>query len=75
MMPAVYIGTVEGFRNVPAIDLYNLMVPVGEHPIGSTVSRKTLERYGYQLPRLSVRAREHARRGVRHGVPRLQAAW
>lgn len=48
--PAVYIGTVAGFRELPAIDLYNLLVPVGEHPVGSTVSRTTLERYGYRLP-------------------------
>jgi hypothetical protein len=48
--PAVYIGTVAGFRDLPAIELYNLLVPVGEHPVGSTVSRRTLERYGYQLP-------------------------
>ena len=49
-MPAVYIGTVAGFRELPAIELYNLLAPVGEHPIGSTVSRRTLERHGYRLP-------------------------
>jgi hypothetical protein len=48
--PAVYIGTVAGFRELPAIDLYNLLAPVGEHPVGSTVSRRTLERFGYRLP-------------------------
>lgn len=54
-LPAVYIGTVAGFRELPAIDLYNLLVPVGEHPVGSTVSRTTLERFGYRLPAVTRR--------------------
>jgi hypothetical protein len=49
-LPAVFIGTLPGFRELPAIDLYNLLTPVGEHPAGSTVSGRTLERHGYRVP-------------------------
>ena len=30
-----------------AIELMALLSPVGHHPVGSTVSRQTLERHGY----------------------------
>lgn len=50
--PGEYIGTLPGFRDLPAIDLYNLVVPVGDHPVGSTVSRRTLEKHGYRMPAL-----------------------
>lgn len=50
LAPAKYIGTLAGFRDLPAIDLYNLTAWVGEHPPGSTVSRRTLERHGYVPP-------------------------
>ena len=53
--PAVYIGTQPGFRNIPAIELYNLLQPVGEHPPGSTVSRNTLERHGWVVPKVRRR--------------------
>jgi hypothetical protein len=43
-----------GFQNLPAIDLYNLHVPVGVHPIGSTVSRTTLEKHGFRVPVLTA---------------------
>ncbi len=52
ILSAIYIGTMPGFAHLPSIDLYNLLVPVGEHPIGSTVSRRTLEKHGVQVPRL-----------------------
>ena len=58
--PAVYIGTQPGFRNIPAIELYNLLQPVGEHPPGSTVSRSTLERHGWVVPK--VRRKRPGRR-------------
>ncbi len=48
--PAQYLGLQPGFRHIPAIELYNLLAPVGEHPRGSTVSRQTLEKHGYTLP-------------------------
>ncbi|MGC4072799.1 MAG: hypothetical protein QM760_09810 [Nibricoccus sp.] len=48
--PAQYVGLQPGFRHLPAIELYNLLAPVGEHPRGSTVSRQTLEKHGYTLP-------------------------
>lgn len=52
-MAATYIGSMPGFAHLPAIELYNLLVPVGEHPAGSTVSRNTLEKYGIPVPRWS----------------------
>src|SRR5688500_17098110 len=48
--PAIYIGTMAGIQHLPAIDLYNLLAPVGVHPVGSTVSRTTLETHGFCLP-------------------------
>ena len=53
-LPATYIGTMPGFENLPAIDLYNLLVPVGVHPVGSTVSRTTLEKHGFRVPVMTV---------------------
>jgi hypothetical protein len=48
--PAKFIGIQEGFGLVPPVELYTLDAPVGEHPVGSSVSRQTLERHGYQVP-------------------------
>jgi hypothetical protein len=47
-VPAVYLGTQPGFNQVPPVELYNLLVKVGHHPVGSTVSRQTLEEHGYR---------------------------
>jgi hypothetical protein len=47
--PAVYVGMQPGFRRLPAIELYTLIAPVGDHPVGSTVSRQTLEKHGINL--------------------------
>ena len=57
-LPATYIGTMPGFENLPAIDLYNLHVPVGVHPVGSTVSRTTLEKHGFRVPVLTASKRK-----------------
>jgi hypothetical protein len=48
--PAVYLGTLPGFRQQPPIELYNLLDQVGLHPAGSTVSRQTLEDHGLVPP-------------------------
>jgi hypothetical protein len=48
--PAVYLGTQSGFKNQPPVELYNLLAKVGRHPVGSTVSRKTLEDHGLIPP-------------------------
>ena len=48
--PAIFIGVQRGYRGVPALELFNLLSPVGNHPVGSTVSRKTLEDHGYIVP-------------------------
>jgi hypothetical protein len=53
---AIYIGTMPGHAQVPPLDLYNLLVPVGEHPAGSTVSRGTLERHGVPVPAIAARS-------------------
>lgn len=46
-IPAFYVGIQPGYQNLPPIELYTLVAPVGEHPAGSTVSRQTLEKYGF----------------------------
>lgn len=66
--PAVYLGFQPGFKSIPGIELYNLLRPVGEHPVGSTVSRQTLESHGYVVP-----ARRR-RRAARRRTPVLQRA-
>ena len=45
--PAQFIGIQPGFADQSAIELYVLLSPVAHHPVGSTVSRQTLERHGY----------------------------
>ena len=47
--PAVFLGVQPGFDTHAAIELYVLLAPVGHHPVGSTVSRQTLEKHGYSL--------------------------
>lgn len=47
--PAVFLGVQSGFLHLPPIELFTLLVPVGEHPAGSTVSRQTLESHGYRV--------------------------
>lgn len=53
--PAIYLGTQPGFKDVPPIELFNLLAKVGNHPAGSTVSRKTLEHFGYEPPAFTPR--------------------
>lgn len=45
--PAVFLGIQPGFDHHASIELYVLLSPVGHHPVGSTVSRQTLERHGF----------------------------
>ena len=45
--PALFLGIQPGFGDVSPIELYVLLSPVGHHPVGSTVSRQTLERHGF----------------------------
>lgn len=53
--PAKFIGVQDGFGLMPSIELYVLNAQVGEHPIGSSVSRQTLERHGYYVPPVAPR--------------------
>ena len=45
--PALFLGVQEGCNHIPAFEVYLLLAPVGEHPVGSTISRQTLEKLGY----------------------------
>ena len=49
-IPATYIGTQHwpAGSNYPSLPLYNLLVDIPGHPVGSTVSLQTLQRAGYQ---------------------------
>ena len=47
---ATFVGIQEGFGAIPDFELWNLLIPVGIHPEGSTVSRATIEAHGYRLP-------------------------
>lgn len=55
--PAVWLGWQEGLPatakhvGVPGFECWNLTAPVGRHPVGSTVTRRTLEQHGYRVPR------------------------
>ena len=50
-MTVVFAGLQEtGFDELPAFSLYNLIEDLPAHPKDSTLSRNTLERYGYVFP-------------------------
>jgi len=54
-----------GFGEVAAIELYVLISPVGHHPVGSTVSRQTLERHGYHI---LIDHRQHNRASLQDAI-------
>jgi hypothetical protein len=47
--PAEFLGTQPGYLHLPPIELFNLLAPIDGYPVGSTVSRETLERRGYRI--------------------------
>ena len=49
-IPVKYIGTQYWPAGIPypPLPLYNLLVEIPGHPVGSTVSLQTLNREGYQ---------------------------
>lgn len=47
--PAEYLGTQPGYLHLPPIELFNLLAPVDDYPVGSTVSREALERRGFRI--------------------------
>jgi len=49
-MEIVYRGTQKGFEDLPDMPLYDLTVDISGHPIGSTVTRCTLDSSGFVLP-------------------------
>jgi hypothetical protein len=46
--PALFLGVQEGCDVIPAFEVYVLLAQVGDHPVGSTISRQTLEKFGYR---------------------------
>ena len=46
---AVYIGTQQGTAHCPSFELFNLLEEVDGHPVGSTVSGRTIARLGYVI--------------------------
>lgn len=47
--PAEFLGTQPGYLHLPPIELFTLLAPVDDYPVGSTLSRETLERRGYRV--------------------------
>lgn len=47
---AQFIGIQEGVGRQPAFELFNLLADIEGHPVGSTVSRATIEEAGYTCP-------------------------
>jgi hypothetical protein len=47
----VFKGVMEGIpqKGIPDLDLFNLREDLGPHPANSTVSQKTLEKYGFKV--------------------------
>ena len=39
---AVYVGTQQGIGHIPDLRLFNLVVPLGHHPVGSTLTDTTI---------------------------------
>ena len=48
MVKADYCGVMDG------IELWTILEPIPGHPVGSTVSRQTLERAGFAIPNRRV---------------------
>ena len=49
LAPATFLGVQEGWGSLPPIELWNLTADLEGHPVGSTVSRETIEALGYYL--------------------------
>ena len=45
-----YIGDMENLPGKPALELFNTLVPLGHHPVHSTIARSTIESFGYKIP-------------------------
>jgi hypothetical protein len=48
--PCVFIGLQEAIPPLPPLELYNLTSPIPQHGVGSTMSRRDIERAGYVIP-------------------------
>ena len=48
-MDVVFVGIQKGFDSVPDMELYNLTRTLGHHPADSTLSKQTLESFGYRF--------------------------
>lgn len=47
---SVWIGFQDGYGVFPGFDLYNLLVAIPGHPVGSTVTAATLRKAGLEVP-------------------------
>ncbi len=59
-LPAYFSGIQEGIAHIPDVELWTLTEPVGIYPVGSTLSRQTIESHGYVLPRALTLGRDAA---------------
>lgn len=58
--PAEFVGIQEGIGKIPSFELYNLTADIPGHPAGSTVSRETLEKAGFEVPKQAKQAKQAA---------------
>ncbi len=56
--PATYHAFQEGIEGIPGFELWNLTSDIPGHPAGSTVSRRTLEAAGYEVPPAPIKPME-----------------
>jgi len=59
MAPAFYVGWQPGTDHFPGFYLYTLIEDIPGHPQWSTVSDKTLQAAGFQLPPVGVGPQNH----------------
>jgi hypothetical protein len=49
--PVRYAHFAEGFGTCPGVHYWNTTEEIGELPVGATVSERTLNALGYEIPR------------------------
>ena len=49
--PVRYACYQPGFGSVPGVHLWHLTAPIDEHPAGDTLSERTINQLGYEIPR------------------------
>jgi len=56
---AVFIGNQETIDPHKPMALFNLLEPLGVHPVGSTVGKETLAKHGYAAPSMAITYKAH----------------